>query len=57
MHTVISQLRNFDIEQLTSFQQTVSAALFEARKSVDLFDAITNRALLSLARLARSSKL
>jgi DNA polymerase III subunit delta len=56
-NTVISQLRNFDIEQLTSFQQTVSAALFEARKSVDLFDAITNRALLSLARLARSSKL
>jgi DNA polymerase III subunit delta len=55
-NAVVSQLRNFDMEQLTSFQQSVSAAMFQARKSADLFDAITSRALLSLARLARSAK-
>jgi DNA polymerase III subunit delta len=51
---VISQLKKFDAAELMSMQQSLSAATFQTRKNSDLSDAITSRALLSLARLARS---
>jgi DNA polymerase-3 subunit delta len=50
---IVNQLRSFDIEQLTTMQQSISAAMFQTRKMGDLGDAITSRALLSLARGAR----
>ena len=52
--SVISQLRKFDATELLSMQQTVAAAIFQTRRNADLGDALTSRALLSLARLARS---
>jgi DNA polymerase III subunit delta len=55
-NAVVSQLRNFDLDQLTSMQQSVSVAMFQARKHADLFDVLTSRTLLSLARLSRNSK-
>ena len=51
---VLNQLRKFDADELLSMQQTLSAATFQSRKHADLADDIANRALLSLARLARS---
>jgi DNA polymerase III subunit delta len=51
---VISQLKKFDAPELMSMQQSLAAATFQARKNADLADAVTSRALLSLARLARS---
>ena len=51
---VVSQLRKFDATELMSMQQSLAAAIFQTRKNADLIDAITSRALLSLARLARS---
>lgn len=53
-NTVLSQLRKFDGAELMSMQTALSSAIFQTRKNVDLADAITSRALLSLARLARS---
>ena len=51
---VVSQLRKFEGGELMSMQQSLAAATFQMRKNADLGDAITSRALLSLARLARS---
>jgi DNA polymerase III subunit delta len=51
---VISQLKKFDAPELMWMQQSLAAATFQARKNADLADAVTSRALLSLARLARS---
>lgn len=51
---VVSQLRKFESSELMTMQQSLAAATFQARKNADLGDAITGRALLSLARLARS---
>ncbi len=51
---VISQLRKFDAPELMSMQQSLAAATFQTRTNADLGDAITSRALLSLARLALS---
>ncbi len=51
---VVSQLRKFDADELLVMQQSLAAAVFQTRKNSDLSDAITSRALLSLARLARS---
>lgn len=51
---VTSQLRKFDASELMSMQQSLAAAIFQSRKNADLGDAITSRALLSVARLARS---
>jgi DNA polymerase III subunit delta len=51
---VVSQLKKFDATDLLSMQQSLAAATFQTRKNADLSDAITSRALLSLARLARS---
>lgn len=51
---MVSQLRKFDAAELMSMQQSLAAATFQSRKNADLADAITSRALLSLARLARS---
>jgi DNA polymerase III subunit delta len=51
---VVSQLKKFDATDLLSMQQSLAAATFQSRKNADLSDAITSRALLSLARLARS---
>lgn len=48
------QLRNFEMQDLIDMQQSLSAAMFQTRKMPDLFEAITSRALLSLARNARS---
>lgn len=50
----MAQLRNFELQDLTNMQQSVSAAMFQTRKLPDLFEAITSRALLALARTARS---
>jgi DNA polymerase III subunit delta len=52
--TVISQLKKFDAPELISMQQSLAAATFQTRKNAYLADAVTSRALLSLARLARS---
>lgn len=51
---VISQLKKFDSPELMSMQQSLAVATFQIRKNADLVDAVTSRALLSLARLARS---
>jgi DNA polymerase III subunit delta len=51
---VISQLKKFDAPELLSMQQSLAAAIFQTRKNADLADAVASRALLSLARLARS---
>ena len=51
---VISQLKKFDAPELLSMQQSLAAATFQTRKNADLADAVAGRALLSLARLARS---
>ena len=51
--TIISQLRRFDSAEILAMQQSLAAATFQARKNADLADAITSRALLSMARLAR----
>ncbi len=49
-----AQLRNFELQDLIEMQQAVSAAMFQTRKLPDLFEALTSRTLLSLARSARS---
>jgi DNA polymerase III subunit delta len=49
-----AQLRNFDLQDLITMQQSVSAAMFQTRKMPDLFEAIVSRTLLSLARSARA---
>ena len=51
---VISQLKKFDVPELMSMQQSLAAATFQTRKNAALADAVTSRALLSFARLARS---
>jgi DNA polymerase III subunit delta len=51
---VVSQLKKFDATDLLSMQQSLAAATFQTRKNADLSDAITSRALLSVARLAKS---
>ena len=51
---VVSQLRKFEAGDLISMQQSLAAAIFQSRKNADLSDAITSRALLSLARFVRS---
>jgi DNA polymerase III subunit delta len=51
---VVSQLKKFDATDLLAMQQSLGAATFQTRKNADLSDAITSRALLSLARLAKS---
>jgi DNA polymerase III subunit delta len=51
---IMSQLRKFDLIDLLAMQQAVSDAMFQTRKLPDLFDAVTNRTLLSLARTARA---
>ena len=50
----IAQLRNFELQDFIEMQQAVSAAMFQTRKLPDLFEALTSRTLLSLARTARS---
>jgi DNA polymerase III subunit delta len=49
-----AQLRSFELQDLIEMQQAVSAAMFQTRKLPDLFEALTSRTLLSLARTARS---
>lgn len=49
----ISQLRNFDLQELLDMQQIVTNAMFQTRKLPDLFEAIVSRTLLSMARSAR----
>jgi DNA polymerase III subunit delta len=53
-NAIISQLRKFELNDLIAMQQSVSEAMFQTRKLPDLFEAVTNRTLLSLARTARS---
>jgi DNA polymerase III subunit delta len=53
-NAVATQLRQFSVDMLVDLQQTLAAAIFQSRKSADLFDAITNRTLLSIARSVRS---
>ena len=48
-----SQLRKFDLETLIVMQQSIATAILQSRKQADLWEAITGRALLSLARSAR----
>jgi DNA polymerase III subunit delta len=49
----VAQLRNFDVSELITLQQNISAAIFQTRKMPDLFEAITSRTLLSIARSSR----
>jgi DNA polymerase III subunit delta len=51
---VISELKKFDGPELISMQQSLATAIFQTRKNADLADSVTSRALLSIARLARS---
>jgi DNA polymerase III subunit delta len=51
---IIKQLRKFDLADLILMQQAVADAMFQTRKLPDLFEAVTNRTLLSLARTART---
>ena len=51
---VLGQLRKFDSGDLMSMQNALSSAIFQTRKTADLSDSIIGRALLSIARLARS---
>jgi DNA polymerase-3 subunit delta len=50
----MAQLRNFELQDLLDMQQTVSAAMLQTRNLPDLFEALTSRTLLSMARSARS---
>ncbi len=49
-----SQLKKLDLESLIVMQQNIATAILQSRKNADLWEAITNRALLSLARSARN---
>ena len=49
-----SQLRRLKLTDLIDIQEAISAVTLQARKNAPLADALNNRALLSLARLARS---
>ena len=49
-----AQLRKFDLSALMVMQQTVVTAILQGRKHAELWEAITSRTLLSLARSARS---
>ena len=51
---ITNQLRKLELNDLVDIQETISATTFQSRKNAGLADAINNRALLSLARLARS---
>ena len=51
---ITNQLRKLELNDLVEIQETISATTFQSRKNASLADAINNRALLSLARLARS---
>ena len=51
---ITNQLRKFELNDLIDIQETISATTFQSRKNAGLADAINNRSLLSLARLARS---
>ncbi len=44
------QLRNLDLQALTTLQEAVSTAILQSRKFPDLANAITSRSLLSVAR-------
>ncbi len=49
-----SQLRKLELADLIDIQEAISAVTLQSRKNAALADALNNRALLSLARLARS---
>ena len=49
-----SQLKKLDLDSLIVMQQNIATAILQSRKNADLWEAITNRALLSLARSART---
>jgi DNA polymerase III subunit delta len=49
-----NQLRKLELIDLIDIQETIGNVIFQSRKNAGLADALNNRALLSLARLARS---
>ena len=51
-NAVKAQLRKFDLQALIAMQQSIATAILQSRKHADLWEAITSRVLLSIARSA-----